>query len=465
MKRIIFMLSAVAAVAAYGQSTQPSKLSGSLSGFDKQPFVIFETSGENSKPDTLKLTADGKFATSVELTKASTGFLKLAETDKDLDSYCLYMLPGKTLDVELSRGTDGKITARFGGDTGTQTEYDNASRQLFTLSRTFSVDEMLNHGDFNSWRTYVKEQFAGLDKQLDKVQDADFVKTERATLTNGMPGYLFDYALNMQKKGHDMEKDAAYMEYTKGINFNDTTQLRSITGYIDWYLTAHPDTKAPSDDVARLRMVKALSTNPDVRNMVAENILSFQFFAMMFGADVTDVLPGLYREFLNVSTDKARCDYVRSELAKIEHQEVGKPAYPLPLHDASGRKTTLKDIVGKGKYTYVDFWATWCVPCRKETPHFARLAEKYKGKAIRFVSISIDENLAKWKAFIAKEKPSWPQYRVPKEKQGLCADIYGITGIPRFMLFDKQGRIMKASALRPSDPDMEKLIDKSLEAE
>lgn len=452
-------IGALVALAANAQETQTATLGGSVKGFGLQPLVICEMSSEGSKPDTLKLSAKGEFSTTVDLTKPSEGFLRVIESDDKNETFCIYLAPNKSLKATVSKGKEGGITAKFGGDTGLQTEYNNASRNLFTLSKTFSEDEMLKHADFNAWRGYVKGQLSQLDKVLAKVKDADFVAAERRSLDDGLTGLYFNYATTRQRNGHDMEQDAAFMDFVKTINMNDTLQLRGIMDYVEWWQTAHPDTSGLPKDAAKLRMLKTLTQSQDVRNQVAHSILSFQFMAQMFGADMSSVLPYIYKEFIEVSTDKDLCDYARKELSVYSNQAGGKEAYALPLHTLDGTQTTLKDIVGNGKYTYVDFWATWCGPCKREIPHFARLAEKFKDAPVRFVSISIDVDCSKWETMVKKDQPQWPQYRATKEGQRLCVDVYGITGIPRFMLFDKEGRMMDSSATRPSEEKTEKLIE------
>ena len=130
------------------------------------------------------------------------------------------------------------------------------------------------------------------------------------------------------------------------------------------------------------------------------------------------------------------------------------------MYDAQGKSCSLKDIVGGGKYTYIDFWATWCGPCCKEIPFLEKLVSRYKGNSrLRFVSISVDENKEAWLKKLAADKPAWAQYNIPKAEQNACNEAYGISGIPRFMVFDKQGKMLVASAKRPSDEEIKTFFD------
>lgn len=115
-----------------------------------------------------------------------------------------------------------------------------------------------------------------------------------------------------------------------------------------------------------------------------------------------------------------------------------------------GGKSSLEDF--KGKYVYIDVWATWCGPCKQQIPFLQTLEKKYHGKNIEFISISIDNpNLKdKWKQMIADINMTGVQLFANGDQS--FANAYQITGIPRFILIDPQGNIVEANAPRPSDP-------------
>ncbi|MDI9311940.1 MAG: TlpA disulfide reductase family protein [Limnohabitans sp.] len=120
----------------------------------------------------------------------------------------------------------------------------------------------------------------------------------------------------------------------------------------------------------------------------------------------------------------------------------------------SGGKTSLEDL--KGKYVYIDIWATWCVPCIKEIPNLEILEKKYINKNIAFVSISIDEkeNINKWKNFIKARKLSGIQLIADAGIESDFIVDYAIKAIPRFILIDPNGDIILPDAPRPSSPDL-----------
>ncbi|OOG63718.1 TlpA disulfide reductase family protein [Flavobacterium sp. A45] len=128
----------------------------------------------------------------------------------------------------------------------------------------------------------------------------------------------------------------------------------------------------------------------------------------------------------------------------------------------AGGQTKLEDL--KGKYVYIDVWATWCGPCRQEIPFLQEIEKKYHGKNITFVSISIDKlkDQEKWRAMVKDKSLGGVQLFADNDWNSKFITDYKITGIPRFILIDPKGIIVKADAVRPSSPDLVKELDSLL---
>ncbi|AOC94512.1 MULTISPECIES: TlpA disulfide reductase family protein [Flavobacterium] len=152
--------------------------------------------------------------------------------------------------------------------------------------------------------------------------------------------------------------------------------------------------------------------------------------------------------------------YAAEEYERVSkaNKMVGKPSPGFDYENFKGGKTKLSDL--KGKYVYIDLWATWCAPCRAEIPYLQKIEEKYHGKNIEFVSISIDKakDNEKWKKFVTDKKLGGVQLFADKDWESEFVVNYGVTGIPRFILIDPQGNIVKSDASRPSDPELDKQL-------
>ncbi|MCO4293578.1 TlpA family protein disulfide reductase [Solitalea sp. MAHUQ-68] len=124
--------------------------------------------------------------------------------------------------------------------------------------------------------------------------------------------------------------------------------------------------------------------------------------------------------------------------------------------DLNDKQVSLTDF--KGKVVLVDVWATWCGPCKKEIPALKQLEEELRAQDVVFMSVSVDEekDKEKWKKFVADQGLKGVQLFASGWSD--IAKNYKITGIPRFMLFDKKGNIINVDAPRPSDPKLKETI-------
>ena len=131
-------------------------------------------------------------------------------------------------------------------------------------------------------------------------------------------------------------------------------------------------------------------------------------------------------------------DTVESSYGKLLNEQInpkGLTGETLPqfeLQQVDGSKVSMASCVKGKKYYLVDFWASWCGPCRKEIPNLKKLYELYKGKGLEIVSVSIDKNETAWKKALAEEKLSWPN---GLDRAGI-ADSYKVKFIPAIFLVD-----------------------------
>lgn len=95
-----------------------------------------------------------------------------------------------------------------------------------------------------------------------------------------------------------------------------------------------------------------------------------------------------------------------------------------------------------GKVTLIDFWASWCAPCREENPNVVALYSELHSKGLNIISVSLDEEATKWKDAIAKDKLSWTQVSNLKEMKDPIALQYKVTQIPTTYLLDANGKIV-----------------------
>ena len=127
---------------------------------------------------------------------------------------------------------------------------------------------------------------------------------------------------------------------------------------------------------------------------------------------------------------------------------LNKPAPDLTMNDVNGKPVSISSF--KGKFLLVDFWASWCAPCRQENPNVVAAYNRYKNKNFTILGISLDENKDAWKKAIAKDKLTWIHMSDLKQWESSAVTSYGFEGIPFNVLIDPTGKII-ASSLRGED--------------
>lgn len=173
-----------------------------------------------------------------------------------------------------------------------------------------------------------------------------------------------------------------------------------------------------------------------------------------------EVAQELAQDFTARSSNPKYQKEVAAILARRMLLAPGKPAPNFSLTAIDGSTYTLADF--KGKLVYIDFWSTWCGPCRMEIPHLKKVKEAYEGKPIAFVAISLDTDKAAWEEFVAKEGLTGYQFNDDAGWWSSAAQSYQVRGVPTFVLIDAEGNIIQYNAPRASDPKLAELLDEHL---
>ncbi|MDR1744114.1 MAG: AhpC/TSA family protein [Dysgonamonadaceae bacterium] len=155
---------------------------------------------------------------------------------------------------------------------------------------------------------------------------------------------------------------------------------------------------------------------------------------------------GQQKELLDMASDKFKAMPMMQRLSKfVENAErvaEGKKFADFSMQDPSGKDVSLSDYAGKGKYVLVDFWASWCSPCRAEMPNVVEAYKKYKAKGFEVVGVSLDKDKNAWLKGIKDLNITWPQMSDLLYWKSPVVELYAFQGIPHTVLLDKEGVII-----------------------
>ncbi|PAW92948.1 hypothetical protein CKK33_05355 [Mucilaginibacter sp. MD40] len=152
---------------------------------------------------------------------------------------------------------------------------------------------------------------------------------------------------------------------------------------------------------------------------------------------------------------------MRNGIEGFKITAIGAVAPDFTQNDVNGKPVSLSSF--RGKYVLLDFWASWCPPCRQENPNVVKLYNKYRGKNFTVLGVSLDKNTGKeaWLAAIKSDGLTWTQVSDLQYWNNMAAKLYNVQSIPSNFLIDPQGKIV-AKNLRGDDLDaaLEKYLGK-----
>lgn len=211
---------------------------------------------------------------------------------------------------------------------------------------------------------------------------------------------------------------------------------------------------ADSAEVRRLYARATTDFGPSrARDWAMYQMLTFQAPTALLAA---------YPVFRTLNRDSTLSRNMRQLVQRELRMQPGQPAPTFTLLDQSGHAVSLHDF--RGKVVYLDFWGTWCAPCRQELPARARLLQQFAGREVVFVSIAVNDAAATWQRVVATEHLAGPAQVALRSPDPTVAAAYNVQSFPTYLLIGRDGRIQLTAAPRPSSgPAVTEAIEHALQ--
>ena len=198
------------------------------------------------------------------------------------------------------------------------------------------------------------------------------------------------------------------------------------------------EAKVKDLDALEAQMAEATTNgiSQNITNAVGIYLLKNNYYSMS-----VEELEPIVAQIPAALTDEGIAS-IKDKVEKLKATAVGQKFTDFEMQTPDGKAVKLSDYVGKGKVVLVDFWASWCGPCRREMPNLVEAYKKYRNKGFEIVGVSLDRDAEAWKNGIEKLDITWPQMSDLKYWDCEGAKLYAVSSIPHTVLIDGEGIIL-----------------------
>ncbi|GGG97619.1 hypothetical protein GCM10011416_14570 [Polaribacter pacificus] len=450
MKRILIIL--LSAFCLTSCTENPSKkyilFSGKIENATKKEYRMVKNKGGSGRVDII-LAEDGSFTDTIT---SGTGHYILTDSRNRADFYLTdggeYHFTGVANDFRNTAkltGTDPDASNYL------MTKYERINR----VRGDYTEYNSLNESDFLTREAMLNKSYLSYLDSFANIPE-EFAQFERDELYNyhllSLIKYEFLHGYYTKQPDFKVSKD--FLKELEGVDYVNEKAYK-LRGSYNKLVIEHFKRKASdfSESEGLDEYLAKLKVFGDIPNDHIKNDLLLS--AAKYDIGYTDDFEKYYKNYLSVSTSDENDKIITEKYQGLKKLTLGQPSPVFKDYvNHAGGTTSLADF--KGKYVYIDVWATWCAPCLAEVPSLKKIEKQYHGKNIEFLSISIDIEKVRpaWRKMVTDKKLGGTQLIAESDWSSEFIKEYQINSIPRFIMIDPSGKIVNSNAPRPSSPEL-----------
>ena len=447
MKKLWLLVAGIAIVSCKNEApVDYAIITGKIANANKKEMMLYGATDKSFRKK-ITIAEDGSFLDTIKAAGQFTLF-------QDKNATPLYLTSGDNLTINYD-ANDFKESVSLTGKGSKISSYIKVKSEKTAELRgrgttVFTLGEVDYKKTFYGIKTAQKELLntvADIDADY-KAKEERNIQYEYLVKINQYKSYHGYYA-----KKKDFEPSKEFLNELDALTFDNEEDFKFSAAYKSLVIGHYQKKTAEilKADESLNREITMLKVCSDIKNQTIKNALIHE--ASQFNITYTDDIEGFYTAYKAAgSTDKKNNEAIEKSYNTLRKLAKGMPSPKFVNYENyKGGTTSLDDL--KGKYVYIDVWATWCGPCKREIPFLKEVEKEFHGKNIEFVSLSIDvkKDHQKWKDMIKEKELGGVQIFADSDWNSQFIKDYLIKGIPKFILLDPQGNIVTANAPRPSN--------------
>jgi thiol-disulfide isomerase/thioredoxin len=464
IKLLFFLFVLQASVFAYASEPKQTTITCRVHNDFSSSVSLYKIENGNARRVSFRWTKNDSCVFSLPIEKDAVYFLgKSGGAHGTNYSYVLYLKPGenKTVDLYSSKASLDFDSCNI-DDPNVETKLLQKWTNIVNKYCKLGSNKLNREVFISEYDNFVRQ-----GEQLKKkaANTNSFFRHLCSSKINADVKYcklaaFFNFAERMNYDYDTITSHKSFYQSLSNENFCDGGLLNSEHGLqtLNYQLTFDLFQQSGSKEIAL-----NTSVNDKARSLCNDTVRGAFLTQYLAGVTNYEQFVAEIEPFKNSFVTASMKEAYAGKLKQLNKYVKGSQAYNFSLYDTKEQLHSLSDF--KGRVVVLDVWAMWCAPCLAEKPYFTKLEEEYKDRSdIIFVGVSVDGNIKKdaWKNFVTKK--GWKNIELLSNFDESIMKYYNIDGIPRFMIFDREGKIITIDAPRPSDPSLRELIEQTLKS-